>query len=273
MDRGRLAAGRDTPQLGRGRVVVVARDHVARRGPLGHVPDSAGRELGRAAVRRVHRDEREAVALPARGHDAAAVGMPGVLGVVGARARELAVVRAVRVHQVQLVEAAPLRGVRDRSAVGRPPRASVVHVGDAGEPPHLARLDARHADLAAAVLVGARSERVRDLGAVRRHVGVALVAVRRRGRRARWRGGAATGRPRRRSASRVVRSSSRSTSISRRRVADPERAAALDQPARRPARGRHQPHVVRRPRRRPCSRPARAAASCPPSTASGRGRW
>ena len=243
MDRGRRAAGRDAPQLGRGRVVVVARDHVARRGPLRGVPDAAGRELGRAAVRRVDRDEREAVALPARRHDAAAVGMPGVLGVVRARARELAVVRAVRVHQVQLVEAAPLRRVRDRSAVGRPPRAAVVHVGHAGEPPDRAGLDARHADLAAAVLVGARGERVRDLGAVRRHVGVALVAVR---VEVAVPGGEAA-RPR------VVhvddRQPGRPVLVAlhvdqQAVVVDPERAAALDQPSRRAARGRDQPHVV-----------------------------
>ncbi len=104
--------------------------------------------------------------------------MPGVLGVVRAGAREPAVVRAVRVHQVQLVEPAPLRRVRDRSAVGGPPRAAVVHVGDAGEAPDRAGVDARHADLAASVLVGACGERVGDLGAVRRHVGVALVAAR-----------------------------------------------------------------------------------------------
>ena len=236
-------AGREPPELRRRRVIVVGRHHVAAGRPLRDIPDPAGRELGGAPVRRVDRHEAEAVALAARGHDAAAVWMPGVLRVVSSGARELPVVRSVRIHQVQLVEAAPLRRVGDPRAVGRPARAAVVHVRFAGEAAHLAGLDARHADLAAPVLVRAGRERVGHSRAVGGHVGVALVAVR-------VQVAVAGGEPARQRIVDVHDGEPGGSVLvvlhldQQAAVADPQRAPALDEPARRAARRRHQPDVL-----------------------------
>jgi hypothetical protein len=69
----------------------------------------------RLAATRVDVDELEAVAPAAHGEQSGAVGVPGVLGVVGARAGELAVLRAGEVH---LGEAAALGEIGDARPVG-----------------------------------------------------------------------------------------------------------------------------------------------------------
>ena len=225
-------------QLRGRRVVLVGADDPAARRPARAAPGAAlGDDLGLAA-RRVDDDQVEAVAPPADGDQARAVGVPGELQVIGARARQLALLGA---GEVQLVEAAALGRVRDRRPIGRPRRAVVVHVRRPRHRAHRAAVEGGDADLARAVEVGARGEGVGDLGRVGGDGGLALVAVRvelavcdREASRPR------VGDVDHRQAGRVVAFDRDDEA----RVVDPQRAAALDQLARRAAGGGHEPHVV-----------------------------
>ena len=206
---------------------------------------------------------------PAHRHQARAVRVPLGLGMVGGRGGQLPLAGAVAADDVQLVEAAALRRVGDRGAVGRPRRGAIVHPRRAGQRAHRAGRQVGHADLAA-VEVGARREDVRHLGAVGRDRRLALVAVIVEVAVLGWPGAWARRRrcrPRRAWSCRRARRKSPGGRRPPRPGCRPRPASARDR--RRSARATR----GRRRRRRPWTRRATGAARCPPSTGRGRGRW
>ena len=179
MDRAVRFAGGDPAQLGRRRVVLVARRRGRRRrstpdGPRfrpGERPARPPRRPRRPRTRskRLRRPRTAAIRSPSGCHASSAE--------VGVVAGDLAVVVALAADGMDLVAAGALGDVGDRRAVGRPGGAGVGHAGRAGERADAAGDDVDDADLRALEVV-ARDEDVRDLRAVGGDGRVLLVAER-----------------------------------------------------------------------------------------------
>ena len=109
-------------------------------------------------------------------HQTVAVAMPGEIRPVVAAVGELALSRAVRADEEDLVPAGPLRGEGQGGPVRGPDRALVVVFGGAGEGSVLAAVQVDDVD-GRAVAVGVGREDVGHLGAVGRRCGSPAVPV------------------------------------------------------------------------------------------------